>query len=105
MFSNSRRSRILVLLILIPVPHSSLVGDILECSWPPAAAIDDSVDLRHQVYSFRDGRYDAAIVQDFALVQRSTKFVNAAVLQPLLTDLVATDIEGPDVRRHFLKPS
>ena len=68
----------------------------LECVWPAAVSFDDLVDLGHDVDSLTEGDDDLLIVGD-VLVRESASL---SVFKPLVADLVAADVEVPDLLGH-----
>ena len=58
--------------------------------------LDGLVDLLHQANGLGEGDDDLLVVDDVVLGERAA----LAVLEPLLADLVATDVEVPHVLAH-----
>ena len=66
---------------------------------PAAVLLDDLVDLLHQADGLGEGDDDLLVVGDVVLRERAA----LAVLEPLLADLVAADVEVPHVLAHALE--
>ena len=60
---------------------------------------NDLINLRHQPDGFRQGDDDAVVVVDVVGGEGAA----LAVLEPLIADLVAADVEVPDVFRDAAK--
>jgi len=56
--------------------------------------VDDAVDFGHDADRFVEGHNDAVVMDEIVGSERPSP----AVLEPLLADLVAADIEVPDLR-------
>ena len=68
----------------------------LERPRPAAVLLDDLVDLLHQADGLGERDDDLLVVGDVVLRERAA----LAVLEPLLADLVAADVEVPHVLGH-----
>ena len=68
---------------------------------PAAVGFDDFVDFAHQADGFGEGDDDLVVVRDVLVAQGAAGIAlfRAAVLEPLLADLVASDMEVPDLLR------
>jgi len=63
---------------------------------PAAVFFDHAVNLGHEADGFVDGNDDALVVIDVFVSQRAA----ATILQPFLANLVAANVEVPDVLGH-----
>src|SRR5207245_1220699 len=68
---------------------------------PAAVGFDHLVDLGHQADRLFQGDHDALVVQDVLVAEDPA----AAVLQPLLANLIPTDMKVPNIFRHALEPA
>ena len=68
----------------------------LERPRPAAVLLDDLVDLPHQADGLGEGDDDLLVVGDVVLREHAA----LAVLEPLLADLVAADVEVPHLLGH-----
>ena len=71
----------------------------LERVGPAAVGFDDLVDLGHGVDGLTEGDDDLLVVADILVRERAA----LAVLEPLVADLVAADLEVPDLLWHALE--
>lgn len=71
-----------------------------EGAGPAAVLLDDLIDLGHQADGLLESDDDLMIVGD-VLVGEGAAF---AVLQPLLADLIASDVKVPDRLEDTLEP-
>jgi len=60
---------------------------------------NQSIYLSHQPAGLLQRNYDLLVLRQFVIGERPT----FAVFEPLLADLVAADVELPDLRRYTLK--
>lgn len=60
---------------------------------------DDAVDFGHEADGFVKGHDDAVVMDEIVGAERPS----SAVLEPLLADLVAADMEVPYLLRHAAK--
>ena len=67
---------------------------------PVAVGFDDLVDLGHDTDGLVQGDDDLLIVGDILVRERAA----LPVLKPLVADLVAADVEVPDLLGHALEP-
>ena len=74
---------------------------VREGGGPAAVGFDDLVDFGHQVDRLFQGDDDLLVVGDVFLGKRPA----AAVLQSLLADLIAADVEIPDVFGNAFEPA
>ena len=64
--------------------------------WPAAVFFDDRVNLFHEADGVAQGGDDLVVVEDIV----GTEVSALAVLEPLLADLVAADVELPHLFRN-----
>ena len=77
----------------------------LERSWPAAVGFDDFVNLGHDADGLAEGDDDFLVVGNIVVGKYPSwiAFLWPPVLEPLLADLVAADIEVPYLLRHAPK--
>ena len=64
--------------------------------WPAALGVDDAVDICHEADRFVEGHDDTVVMDEIVAIERPS----LAVFKPLLTNLVAADVEVPDLLGH-----
>ena len=79
------------------MPHP--VPTVWNALGPAAVGFDDLVDLGHDADGLVQGDDDLLVVGDVLVRERAA----LPVLEPLMADLIAADVEVPDLLRHALK--
>ncbi len=69
--------------------------------------LDDLVDLFHQADRLGECDDDLVVVGDVVVGELATRLtlLRSSVLEPLLANLVATDVEVPHILDHAPKPN